>query len=192
MKNITIINHPVAQIALKNLRNREMSYDKFRFHSDAICRILVAEAVEEIDDEQDVVVISILRAGIAMLSSVIQILPLVKVGFVGLARNEDTALASEYYWKLPGITETTTILITDPMLATGGSVHHVLQKIKNLKNKEIRLVSVISAPEGIEKVHADFPEVKIFTGSVDEGLDSKKYIVPGLGDYGDRYFGTES
>ena len=191
MKNVTIIDHPVAASALGELRNREMPYDQFRFHSDAICRILVTEAAAKIDDAQDVLVIPILRAAIAMLPASLQVLPSAKVGFVGLARNEETAIASEYYWKLPQITENTTILITDPMLATGGSLHHVLTKLKDVNSKEIRLVSVISAPEGIEKIHSAFPDVKIITAAVDEGLDSKKYIIPGLGDYGDRYFGTE-
>lgn len=191
MNNVTLIDHPVAQKALEYLRKREMPYSEFRFHSDAICRILIAQVAEDIEDEADVLVISILRAGIAMLPSALQVLPAAKVGFVGLARNEETAIANEYYWKLPRTTENTTIIITDPMLATGGSVHHVLTKLKDVHSKEIRLVSVISAPEGIEKIQKDFPEVKVFTGSIDEGLDSKKYIVPGLGDYGDRYFGTE-
>lgn len=191
MKNVTVIDHPVAQKALEYLRKRDLPFNEFRFHSDALSRILVTQGSLGIEDEENVLIIPILRAGIAMLPSALQVLPLAKVGFVGLERNEETAIASEYYWKLPRVTEQTTIVIIDPMLATGGSIHHVLQKLKEIKVKEVRLISAISAPEGIEKIHKDFPEVIITTAAIDERLDAKKYIVPGLGDYGDRYFGTE-
>ncbi len=112
------------------------------------------------------------------------------MGVVGLQRDEKTAVASEYYWKLPKINENSVVIITDPMLATGGSLLHLLKKITPLKPKEIRIVCVMAAPEGIAAIRAEYPEVKIFTAAIDERLNEKKYIVPGLGDYGDRYFGT--
>jgi uracil phosphoribosyltransferase len=191
MEKVKTIDHPIAQKALEYLRNRDLPYDKFRFHSDALCRLLVVEATGNIPDESDVVVIPILRAGLAMLPAALQILPKAKVGFVGLARDEETAVASEYYWKIPKITENTTLVILDPMLATGGSVHHVLIKLKEHQTNEKRLVSVIVTPEGVEKLQTDFPEVQIYAAAIDKGLDERKYIVPGLGDYGDRYFGTD-
>jgi len=118
------------------------------------------------------------------------LLPKSKVGFVGLQRDEETAVASEYYWKLPPLTTESVVIITDPMLATGGSILHLLKVVSKEKIKELRVVCVIAAPEGIEAIHKEFPDVHIYTGSVDSHLNSKKYIVPGLGDYGDRYFGT--
>jgi uracil phosphoribosyltransferase len=138
----------------------------------------------------EVIVIPILRAGLAMLFGALQLLPKSKVGFVGLQRDEKTAIASEYYWKLPEIKENSVVIITDPMLATGGSLIHLLKKIAPLKPKEIRIVCVIAAPEGLAAIRQEFPEIKIFTAAIDEKLNEKKYIVPGLGDYGDRYFGT--
>lgn len=188
MDNTIIIEDLPGIDALGYLRDRNLATEKFRQYSEIVCELLLSEATKDIESEE-VVVIPILRAGLAMLTPVIRILPSARVGFVGLERDEETAIAREYYWKLPSLDDSV-VLILDPMLATGGSVHHALKRLDSDKIKEIRLVSVISAPEGIEKVHSDFPDVKIITASVDEGLDAKKFIVPGLGDYGDRYFGT--
>jgi uracil phosphoribosyltransferase len=205
---VWVLDHPFIKDSLGHLRNRETEIRKFRYHSDQICWFLFAEAirgltfkpcriktplketvVEKLADE--VVVVPIFRAGLAMLFGAMKLLPKSKIGFVGLERNEKTAVAREYYWKLPQLTPHTVVIITDPMLATGGSIEHVLVRLLKTKVKEIRIVSVVSAPEGIARIHAKFPGVKIFTGAVDAGLDSRAFIVPGLGDYGDRYFGTE-
>ena len=132
----------------------------------------------------------VLRAGVAMLFEAIKLLPNAKVGFVGLERDENTAVASQYYWKLPPITQDSTIIVIDPMLATGGSLVHLLRQILPKKPKQIIIVSVIAAPEGVALIEKEFPNVKIYTAALDKGLDDKKFIVPGLGDYGDRYFGT--
>jgi len=139
---------------------------------------------------EEIVFIPVLRAGVAMLFSAIKLLPKSKIGFVGLQRDETTAIASQYYWKLPKITQNTTVIVTDPMLATGGSLVHLLRQISPNKPKQTIIVSVIAAPEGIEVIKKEFPDVKIYTAALDEKLNNKKYIVPGLGDYGDRYFGT--
>ena len=189
MDNTILINSLAAKAALKNLRNRDLAIEEFRSNSEIVCKALIGEVVNQVGKE-DLAVLPVLRAGIAMLPSVLQIVPGARVGFVGLARDEETAVASEYYWKLPEITQQTTVLITDPMLATGGSILHILKKLGEKVLPEIIITSVICAPEGIEKIRADFPEVRIVTAAIDEGLDSKKFIVPGLGDYGDRYFGT--
>ena len=138
----------------------------------------------------EVVFIPVLRAGVAMLFEAIKLLPNAKVGFVGLERDENTAVASQYYWKLPPITQDSTIIVIDPMLATGGSLVHLLRQILPKKPKQIIIVSVIAAPEGVALIEKEFPNVKIYTAALDKGLDDKKFIVPGLGDYGDRYFGT--
>jgi uracil phosphoribosyltransferase len=207
-KNIQVIDHPFIVDDLSHLRDEKTEIASFRRHSDQICQLLFTEAIrglkmtdllittpvkvetktQRLADE--VIVIPILRAGLAMLFGALQLLPKSKVGFVGLQRDEKTAIASEYYWKLPEIKENSVVIITDPMLATGGSLIHLLKKIAPLKPKEIRIVCVIAAPEGLAAIRQEFPEIKIFTAAIDEKLNEKKYIVPGLGDYGDRYFGT--
>lgn len=209
MKNVTILDNPFAANALSILRDKDTSLEEFRSASDQLCQVLISESLNDLPlkettietpleqttikilDIQDIVIIPILRAGIAMLSSAMKALPKAKVGFVGLERDETTAIAREYYYKIPKITENTIVLITDPMLATGGSIVHLLERLKETPAKEIRVVSVIAAPEGIEKITSAFPDVKIITTAIDSHLNSQKYIVPGLGDYGDRYFGTE-
>lgn len=208
MKNVHLVSHPFVTDSLAHLRDKNTTLKKFRFHSDQICQLLFAEAIrgldfinEEIETplikttvqklKDEVIVVPVLRSGIAMLFGAMQLLPKSKIGFVGLQRNEETAIASEYYWKLPKITSNSVVIVTDPMLATGGSILHLLDKVSQYPAKEIRIVCVLAAPEGIKAIHAKYPNTKIFTGVVDEYLNDKKYIVPGLGDYGDRYFGTE-
>lgn len=205
MKDVIVVENEFVKDGLSYLRDKNTSSEQFRFYSDRICEVLISQAlqgvvlkdikiktplvpttVEKLSD--DIIVIPIFRAGIAMLWAVLKFIPKAKIGFVGLARDEKTAQASEYYWNVSSITDSSLILITDPMLATGGSVLHVLKKIP--KAKEIRVVCVIAAPEGINAVHSQFPEVKIITAAIDEKLNSQKYILPGLGDYGDRYFGS--
>jgi len=209
MKNLIVVDHPFVKDSLAHLRNEKTEIRRFRFHSDQICQFLFAEAikglgfreqeietpcgsatVEKLADE--VVVVPVFRAGLAMLFGAIHLLPKSKVGFVGYARDEKTAQAKEYYWKLPELTKHSVLIVTDPMLATGGTILHMLRRLsaQGHKPKEMRVVCVVAAPEGIEAVHQEFPEVKIFCAAVDNGLNDKKYIVPGLGDYGDRYFGT--
>lgn len=138
----------------------------------------------------NILIITILRAGLAMLEPAMQFFPNAPIGIAGIKRDEQTAVANEYYWNVPNIDQHTTILLLDPMLATGGSMLSVLEKIAKENPKEIRIVSVVSAPEGIKAIHTAFPNIHIFTAAVDSHLNDKKYIVPGLGDFGDRYFGT--
>jgi uracil phosphoribosyltransferase len=203
-----IIDHPFITDDLSHLRDQQTELASFRRHSDQICQLLFAEAIRglefidrpittpldiEISSKRlkdEVIVVPVLRAGLAMLFGALHLLPKSKVGFVGLQRDENTAIASEYYWKLPQIRKNSVVIITDPMLATGGSLLHLLRKIGPLKPKEIRIVCVIAAPEGLALIRKEFPEVDIFTAAVDECLNESKYIVPGIGDYGDRYFGT--
>lgn len=207
MSTVHTSSHPLIIDSLTHLRDKNTPVDKFRRHSDRICHLLFAEAISDLSlkDEtietplsemktkklaDEVVIVPVLRSGVCMLFGALQLLPKSKVGFVGLQRDEETAKASEYYWKLPPLTEQSVVVITDPMLATGGSILHLLRLVANEKVKELRVVCVIAAPEGIAAIHKEFPHVKIFAGAVDEKLNDKKYIVPGLGDYGDRYFGT--
>jgi uracil phosphoribosyltransferase len=208
MSNVTVITHPFVQDSLTHLRDRETSVQKFRWHSDRICQQLFTEAIATIETKtitvqtplttatgvrltEEVVIVPVLRSGVCMLFGALQVLPKSKVGFVGLARDEETAVASEYYWKMPKLTARSVVVITDPMLATGGSILHVLRHLNTDKPKEIRIVCVIAAPEGIAAIHQEYPEVSIVTACVDSNLNKQKFIVPGLGDYGDRYYGTE-
>ncbi len=207
MKNVQVVDHPLVVDGLAHLRNKNTQLVKYRYYSDKVCQLLFSEAIEglayrrerietpltEIEVEklsEQIVVVPVLRSGIAMLSGAMWLLPKIKVGFVGMERDEETAVAREYYWKMPEINGETTVIVTDPMLATGGSILHLLRRVKEFRPKQIRAVCVVAAPEGIEAVHREFPEVKIYTAAVDERLDERKYIVPGIGDYGDRYFGT--
>ena len=207
MQNVSVVDHPFVIDSLTHLRDYKTGIQKFRHHSDKICQLLFAEAIRglrfstvQIETplktinspklEDEIVVVPVLRSGMAMLLGALQLLPKSKVGFVGLERDEETAVAHEYYWKLPKITKKSVVVITDPMLATGGSILHLLRRVSQEGPLEMRVVCVIAAPEGIAAIHKEFPDVQIFTASVDEGLNDRAYIVPGLGDYGDRYFGT--
>ena len=135
----------------------------------------------------------VIRSGLSLLPTFLKYYQNAKVGFVGLARDEETAQAHWYYKKLPALSGKEYIIILEPMLATGGTALLVLEELKNsgADMNKIIFVSVVCAPEGIEKINAEFPSVKIITVGVDSHLNDKKFIVPGLGDFGDRYFGTE-
>lgn len=139
---------------------------------------------------QEVVVIPILRAGLSLVDGIINFMPEAKVGHVGVYRNEETHQPVNYYDNLPKGLDTALTLVVDPMLATGGSGSHALQFLKENGAKQIRFVCLIAAPEGIERLQADHPDVPIITAAIDERLNENAYIVPGLGDAGDRYFGT--
>lgn len=138
----------------------------------------------------EVVVVPVLRAGLAMLFALGDFLPDIAVGFIGLERDEKTAQAREYYQKLPKIFASHKILVTDPMLATGGSFCDTLAALKKKGAKNITIICIVAAPEGIKRIQREHPEVAIFTAAVDKGLNDRFFIVPGLGDFGDRYFGT--
>ncbi len=133
--------------------------------------------------------VPVLRAGLGVLAPVLELLPEVSVGYIGLERDEETALARIYYNKLPSLTDKTTLLL-DPMLATGGSASQALDLIKAAGGRDVRLVCVVAAPEGVRLLEERHPDVRIHTAAVDDRLDDHFYIVPGLGDFGDRLFGT--
>ena len=207
MNNTHVLDHPFIADSLTHLRDKETQIEKFRHHSDKICRLLITEAVRDVELmdvkietplaiisskklSEEIILVPVLRAGLALLIEAVRFLPKSKVGFVGLERDEQTAIAREYYWKLPKISPNSLVIVADPMLATGGSILHTLRRIAKENPKKIRIACVIAAPEGIEAVNKEFPDVEIFTAAVDDHLNDKKYIVPGLGDFGDRYFGT--
>ena len=132
-----------------------------------------------------------LRAGLGMVDGILELLPAAKVGHIGLYRDPETLEPVEYYCKMPNDIAERDIIILDPMLATGGSASAAIQFIKNYDVKHIKLMNIIAAPEGIERVHKDHPDVEIYVAAVDEKLNEHGYIVPGLGDAGDRIFGTK-
>ena len=214
--NVYVAKSHLVTDHLTHLRRDTTKLRHFRSHSDELCLSLFREAVADLNIfdapvtnplvkemgaesikqpklVEEVIVIPILRSGLAMLNPVMSTLTKSKIGFAGLERDDDTAIASEYYCKLPEITENSVIIITDPMLATGGTAAQLIRKINSgpIQPKEIRMVCVVAAPEGINALNKEFGNIKIFTAAVDSHLNSSFYIVPGLGDYGDRYFGTE-
>ncbi len=214
--NVYVAKSHLVTDHLTHLRRDTTKLRHFRSHSDELCLSLFREAVADLNIfdapvtnplvkemgaesikqpklVEEVIVIPILRSGLAMLNPVMSTLTKSKIGFAGLERDDDTAIASEYYCKLPEITENSVIIITDPMLATGGTAAQLIRKINSgpIQPKEIRMVCVVAAPEGINALNKEFGNIKIFTAAVDSHLNGSFYIVPGLGDYGDRYFGTE-
>jgi len=205
--NLIIATNIFVEHWLSVIRDKSTPTSIFRHYSDLLSREIITAIGEELDTErlsittplsihktkrikEEMVIISILRSGIAMTGEALKLFPDSPVGIFGLVRDEKTAVALEYYWNLPLINNKKTVLIIDPMLATGGSIHHVIGKIIPKNPKKIIVAVIVAAPEGIEKILTDYPEVKIYTCSIDKKLNSKKFIVPGLGDFGDRYFGT--
>ncbi len=208
MDKVTVVKHPLIENSLTILRDKNTRLEVFREHSAVISKILFLEATKTLNLKPKeietplvsftgsevsgrIVVVPILRAGLAMLFAVQEILPTVAVGLIGLERDEETARAREYYRKFPKILPDDKIFIIDPMLATGGSIDDTLQALKEKGIKADFVISIVSAPEGIARIVKKYPDVSIFTAVIDKELNAKKYIVPGLGDYGDRYFGTD-
>lgn len=208
MKNVTVVSHPLIEHSLTVLRDKNTGTEEFRRHADVVSKVLLIEALKQLhltdkkietplapfagkELSDNVVVVPVLRAGLAMLTALQDLLPSVSVGFIGLERDEKTAIAHEYYKKIPKFFETHIVLVIDPMLATGGSMEDTIAAVKQKGAKRIVGVSIVSAPEGIRRVNTSHPDVPLVISALDERLNDKSYIVPGLGDFGDRYFGTE-
>lgn len=204
--SLTILDHPLASHLITELRDKETQPDRFRHITRQLTVLLALEATRGIATSpvtvqtpleatvgqrisQGLVVVPILRAGLGMSEAVATLFPDVSVGYIGLERNEHTAVASSYYCKLPKL-DGKCILCVDPMLATGGSASQALALVKEHGGRHITLVSVVATPQGVARIEKDHPEVKIVTGALDRGLNEKAYIVPGLGDFGDRLYGT--
>jgi uracil phosphoribosyltransferase len=201
------IDHPLVHDALMELRDVGTAPPAFRRAATRISLLLAAEALRALPTvvttvttplgpadgrvvRTDVVVVPVLRAGLSMLDAVLQLVPSARVGHIGLQRDETTAVASRYYSKLPPNISTSLVLMVDPMLATGGSSVAAIDLVKAGGARSIALVCVIAAPEGIALVQEHHPDVEIYTPIVDRHLDAHKFIVPGLGDFGDRLYGT--
>lgn len=208
-KKITIFDHPLITHKISILRDERTGSKQFRELIEEIAMLMGYEALRDLPMEyvdvktpitqtkvkmiagKKLAIVPILRAGLGMVNGILSLVPSAKVGHVGLYRDEVTLEPHEYYCKLPADIEDRLVIILDPMLATGGSGSAAIQFIKNKGCKNIKFMSIIAAPEGIEKISTDHPDVQFYCGCVDEKLNEHGYIVPGLGDAGDRIFGTK-
>ena len=208
-KNITIFNHPLIQHKISSLRNKETGTNEFRKLVGEIATLEGFEALSDLPTELKEVetpiekcmtpvlrgkkpaIVPILRAGLGMVDGWLTLIPAAKVGHIGMYRNEETHEPVEYYCKLPRPIEERLIIVTDPMLATGGSACDAISQIKKYGGKNIKFMCIIAAPEGLERLHREHPDVQIYVGALDRELNENAYICPGLGDAGDRIFGTK-
>jgi len=186
--NVTVVNHPLVQHKLTIMRDKKTGSKQFR---ELVKELAMLEAYEATLAGKKVAVIPILRAGLGMVDGILELIPAARVGHVGLYRDPQTLQPVEYYCKLPEDIAERDVLIVDPMLATGGSAAAAIQLLREKGAKHIDLLVLIAAPEGIEEVLKHCDDVHIFTCSIDSHLNSHGYIVPGLGDAGDRIFGTK-
>lgn len=208
-KNVTIFNHPLIQHKVAILRDEKTSMKEFRELVEEITTLMVYEAFKDVPTKKVMVqtplelteqtmvadnavsIVPILRAGLGMVNGVHTLFPTAHVGHIGLYRDEETLEPHEYYCKLPQGIENSVAILLDPMLATGGSAVAAIKFLKDRGCKEIRLMNIIGAPEGIEAVAEAHPDVKIYVSTLDRQLNENGYILPGLGDAGDRLFGTK-
>ncbi len=208
INQITIINHPLVSRDLTILRNEKTNTIDFRAALARIATILAYFSLKELplrekeistpvtqtkgfEIDTEIVIVPILRAGLSLVDAIIDFVPDAKVGHLGMYRDEDTHQPVDYYSKLPSGLKDALVLLVDPMLATGGSADDAIGFLKSQGAKNIRFISLISAPEGLERILKKYPDVTIITAAVDENLNDDAFIVPGLGDAGDRYFGTD-
>ncbi len=207
MKNVTVIKHPLIQSNLTRLRDERTGSQEFRRALSEVAALMVYEATRSFEVvpttvktplektegcklKREVILVPVLRAGLGMLDSILQLVPHAVVGFIGLKREEKTLKATWYHKSLPEDLSNYEVILIDPMLATGGSTVAALELLSERKATHMRMVNLIAAPEGIATVHKHFSKVPIFTASVDRQLNRKGYILPGLGDAGDRLFGV--
>ena len=206
MDNVTVVDHPLAGHLLTELRDVTTEPERFRHLARRLGTVLALEATRRLATrvqpvetplqpmdgsrlDRPVVAVPILRAGLGLLETVTDLLPEVRVGYAGLERDETTLQPTSYYLKVPELRDAS-VLLLDPMLATGGSAAFAAGLLKEHGATDIQLVCVVAAPEGIRRLHDEHPDVRVVTASIDEGLNEVGYIVPGLGDFGDRLFGT--
>jgi uracil phosphoribosyltransferase len=203
---LDVLQHPLAEHILNNLRKQETAPQNFRRYCDQITTLLAIEATRELRTQaqnietpleqmeaqfvcEPIVVVAILRAGAGMIDSVVRLLPDVSVGYIGLERDEETAEARHYYRKFPPVSGRR-VMVVDPMLATGGSAAQALEAVYEAGASNVDFLCIVAAPEGVQHLQERFPDVHIFAGALDRELDGNKYIRPGLGDFGDRLYGT--
>ncbi len=208
-KNVFILDHPLIRHKLAIIRNKDTDTKKFREIIQELATLMAYESFKDVPTqeievetplekttqtvvkENSIAIIPILRAGLGMVEGVLTLFPAAKVGHIGLYRNEETLEPHEYYCKLPANIEDKVVMVLDPMLATGGSSVAAIELLKKRGCKKIKLMSIIAAPEGVKKVAESHPDVEIYVSTLDRGLNEHGYILPGLGDAGDRIFGTK-
>lgn len=208
-KNVHILDHPLIRHKLAIIRNKDTDTKTFREVVKEIATLMAYESFKDVPTqeievetplettkqvvvkENSVAIVPILRAGLGMVDGVLTLFPAAKVGHIGLYRDEETLEPQEYYCKLPSGVEEKVVMVVDPMLATGGSACDAIKMLKKRGCKQIKLMSIIAAPEGVEKVAEAHPDVEIYVSTLDRCLNENGYILPGLGDAGDRIFGTK-
>ena len=203
---MTVVDHPLAAHLLTELRDATTEPERFRHVSRRLATVIVLEATRRLGTrshtvrtpvtttrgtrlDRPVVAVPILRAGLGLLETVTDLLPDVRVGYAGLERDEETLQPTSYYLKVPQLRDAS-VLLLDPMLATGGSAAFAVGLLKDHGATDIQLVCVVAAPEGVKRLAEEHPDVRVVTAALDDGLNEVGYIVPGLGDFGDRLFGT--
>lgn len=209
MSNLFILDHPLIQHKITHIRDVNSGTKKFRELVDEVSMLMAFEITRDLplekvkietpvtETESNVIagkkigLVPILRAGLGMVDGMLELLPAAKVGHIGLYRDPETLLPVEYYVKLPSDIQERNLIVLDPMLATGGSANDAIASLKSRGATSIKLMCLIAAPEGVELIQKNHPDVDIYLGNLDEKLDEKGYIIPGLGDAGDRLFGTK-
>lgn len=207
MKGVTVITHPLVRHNLTRLRDQRTGAQEFRRVLSEVAALMLYEATRSFQVrrgkvrtplatadgfhlQREVVLVPVLRAGLGMLDAILQLIPHARVGFIGLKREETTLRATFYHKSLPKDLSRFEVILIDPMLATGGSAVAALDLLSEAKARRVCLVNLVAAPEGIRCVRARYPDVPIFTAAIDQRLNNKGYILPGLGDAGDRLFGV--
>ena len=206
---VSYLDHPLIQHKISRLRDKTTGTNEFRSLVEEIAMLMGYEALRDLPTEDVTVetpietcktpmiagrkmaVVPILRAGLGMVSGILALVPSAKVGHIGMYRDEETHEPQEYYCKLPDPIAERTIVVCDPMLATGGSAIDAINQIKKHGGKNIKFMCIIAAPEGLERLHREHPDIQIYVGALDRQLNENAYICPGLGDAGDRIFGTK-
>jgi len=202
-----IVNHPLIQHKLTQIRDKETGTKEFRENVNEIAGLMAYEITRNIELKEtqtqtplmscltwelarDIVLVPILRAGLGMVDGITSLIPTAKIGHVGMFRDHATLEPLSYYAKFPFRMKKASVLVLDPMLATGGSASATLERLKKEGAHDLKLVCIVGAPEGVDRIKKEHPDVDVFLAALDEGLNEKGYILPGLGDAGDRLFGT--
>ena len=208
-ENVHLIDHPLVQHKLSLMRNKEASTNSFRRLLNELSTLMAYEVTRDVPmqeveietplekttarviDGKKLVFVSILRAGTGILDGMLSVVPGARVGHIGLYRDPKTLMAVEYYFKMPQAMENRDVIVVDPMLATGHSAIAAVERIKELRPKSIKFVCLLTCPEGLKAMHEAHPDVPVYTAAIDRQLNEHGYILPGLGDAGDRIFGTK-
>lgn len=206
---VKILNHPLIKIKLTTMRDAQTSYMTFRQNLSEISSLMLYEVLRDYQGKEkivttptntqakglefgcDIVIVPILRAGLGMVEAIWRLIPQARIGHIGIYRDEKTFVANEYFYKMPDVDKHSEVIIVDPMLATGNSAVDAISRLKASGFKNISLVSIVGVKEGIDNVLKHHPKSKIFLAALDQSLNKNKFIIPGLGDAGDRLFGTK-